>query len=70
MESSFHQKKGLTIKVTTMDLHHTNCCVPSPELLRRQVLVVTIAWDRMRDVKVSKGYDLRDPDHYLYLCFR
>ncbi len=42
------KKKGLpAIKVTTMDLNHTNGCVPSPELLRRQV--VTIAWDMVRD---------------------
>ena len=41
----FTKKKGFpAIKVTTMDLNHTNGCVPSPELLRRQV--VTIAWDR------------------------
>ncbi len=53
-----------------MDLNHTNGCVPSPELLRRQV--VTIAWDRVRDrgkikVRVTIYAILIIP---LYECFR
>jgi hypothetical protein len=36
----FTKKKGETeIKVTTMDLSHTNGCIPSPELNRRQVVI-------------------------------
>jgi hypothetical protein len=47
VENSFHQNQNKRLirkvkKVTTMNLTHINGCVPSPELLRRQV--ANIVW--------------------------